>query len=189
MSKLTEKALAQAAMNLLKSRPLDKITIKDITESCGLTRNTFYYHFHDVYELLRWIFEQKTDAIMAKYRDEEDWEGGLAETLDYLYKNQQMITHIHESISDDLLLRFINEVLMRHARVIVERQAKGQQCSEEAIRIATELYLGAAVSNVMSWIQGGMQQTPEYLAQVYNTLFLGTIHAVLESAEQAAALK
>ncbi len=189
MSKLTEKALAQAVMDLLKDRPLDKITIKEITEACGLTRNTFYYHFHDVYELLRWIFEQKTEAIMAKYRDEADWEGGLAETLDYLYENQSMIIHIYESISDDLLTRFINEVMMRHAQIIVERQAKGFPCSQKAIRIATELYMGAAVSHVMSWIRGGMEQTPEYLAQIYNILFMGTIKSVLESAEEAAGIK
>ena len=48
MSNLTCKGLAAAAVSLLEERPLDKITVKDITDRCGLTRNTFYYHFQDI---------------------------------------------------------------------------------------------------------------------------------------------
>lgn len=185
MSKLTERALAEAVTELLKSRTLDKITIKDITSECGLTRNTFYYHFHDVYDLLRWVFEQKTAEIMRKYEAQEDWEGGLKETLDYLYENQVMITHLYESITDDLLIRFVNDVMMQHARVIVSGEARDMNCSSKAIQIAAELYMGAAVANVMSWIRSGMKQTPEHLAQIYNILFQGTVRSVLESAEEA----
>ena len=77
MANLTERAMAQALSKLLETRTLDKITIRDITDECGLTRNTFYYHFHDVYELMGWFFEQKTNEIMDQYRIESDWEGGL----------------------------------------------------------------------------------------------------------------
>ena len=185
MSKLTERAMAEAVSRLLETRTLDKITIKDITDECGLTRNTFYYHFHDIYELLRWLFEQKTDEIVKEYSREDNWEGGLKKVLDYLYEHRQMMFHIYESLSDDLLLRFINDVLMRHAQVIVAGQAKGMQVSEEAVSIAAELYVNAAVGDVMSWIRGGMTLTPEHKAQVYNVLFQGTVKQILTSAEEA----
>ena len=185
MANLTERAMAQALSKLLETRTLDKITIRDITDECGLTRNTFYYHFHDVYELMGWFFKQKTDEIMNQYRIESDWEGGLEATLEYLYQHRQMMIHIHESISEDLLLRFINDVMLRHAEVIVAQQAKGQKHSEKAIAIAAELYMNAAVGDVMGWIRRGMDHKPEYLAQVYNTICLGTIRSVLDSAEEA----
>ena len=109
MSKLTQKAMAQAISDLLQTRTLDKITIKDITDACDLTRNTFYYHFHDVYDLLRWLFEEKSREIMERYEDQDDWEGGLEETLNYIYDNKAMFLHIYESISYDLLFRFISK--------------------------------------------------------------------------------
>lgn len=186
MSKLTQKAMAQALTDLLQTRTLDKITIRDITDACGLTRNTFYYHFHDVYELLGWLFEEKTREIMERYQKESDWEGGLEETLNYLYENRQMMMHIHESISYDLLFRFVNDVMYHHAEVIVTQQVRGQECSEQAIRITASLYMNAAVGDVLGWVRSGMDRTPEHMAQVYNTLFIGTIKAVLESAEEAA---
>ena len=49
MANLTERAMAQALSKLLETRTLDKITIRDTTDECGLTRNTFYYHFHDIF--------------------------------------------------------------------------------------------------------------------------------------------
>lgn len=185
MSNLSEQAMAVAITELLKNRSLDKITIRDITDACGLTRNTFYYHFHDVYDLLRWLFEEKTRQIVERYQADEDWEGGLEETLEYMYENRRMMVHIQESISYDLLFRFINDLMYRHAMVIVTQIVKGQKFSDYAIRVAASFYMHAAVGDVMAWIRNGMDRTPEHMAQVYDTLFRGTVNAVLESAEKA----
>ena len=59
MSLLTEKALAASLKKLLEKKTLDKITVKDITDDCGVNRQTFYYHFHDVYDLVEWILQKK----------------------------------------------------------------------------------------------------------------------------------
>ena len=47
--------LAEALCQLLETKTLEKITVKDIVARCGVNRQTFYYHFHDVYDLMRWI--------------------------------------------------------------------------------------------------------------------------------------
>lgn len=49
MSQTTKKALAASLKKLLKRKSLDKITVIDITEDCGVNRQTFYYHFKDTY--------------------------------------------------------------------------------------------------------------------------------------------
>ena len=51
--------LAEALCQLLETKTLEKITVKDIVARCGVNRQTFYYHFHDVYDLMRWIFERE----------------------------------------------------------------------------------------------------------------------------------
>ena len=45
MANLTKKAIAASVTRLLEKKPIDKITIREITDDCGMTRNTFYYHF------------------------------------------------------------------------------------------------------------------------------------------------
>lgn len=52
MSQITKRALASSLKLLLLQKPLNKITINDIAEKCGVSRMTFYYHFKDVYDLV-----------------------------------------------------------------------------------------------------------------------------------------
>ena len=54
MSKLTKNSLEQSLKNLLKTKPLNRITINDLVEDCGISRMTFYYHFQDIYDLVEW---------------------------------------------------------------------------------------------------------------------------------------
>ena len=65
MSDITKNALAASLKKLLNRKTLNKITVKDITDDCGVNRQTFYYHFHDVYELVEWIFIHE----LEKYTD------------------------------------------------------------------------------------------------------------------------
>ena len=51
-SELTKKAINQAFLDILAEKPLEKITVRDITERCGINRNTFYYHYQDIPALL-----------------------------------------------------------------------------------------------------------------------------------------
>ena len=55
MSQMTKRALAASLKKLLADRPLDKVTVTDIAEDCGVGRQTFYYHFEDIYGLVEWI--------------------------------------------------------------------------------------------------------------------------------------
>ena len=52
MPNRTKEMLAESLMKLLARRTLDKITIQDIVDDCGYNRQTFYYHFHDIYDLI-----------------------------------------------------------------------------------------------------------------------------------------
>lgn len=58
MSQITKRALASSLKLLLPQKPLNKITINDIAEKCGVSRMTFYYHFKDVYDLVEWTCEE-----------------------------------------------------------------------------------------------------------------------------------
>lgn len=54
MTNATKLALEESLKHLLLKKPLDKITINDLTTDCGISRMTFYYHFKDIYDLVEW---------------------------------------------------------------------------------------------------------------------------------------
>ena len=55
----TKKMLSGALKNAMKSKSLSKITVSELIEACGVNRKTFYYHFQDIYDLLKWTLEQE----------------------------------------------------------------------------------------------------------------------------------
>ena len=70
---ITKKAFAEAIKHLLTKKPLTKISVKDITEHCNISRNTFYYHFRDKYELINWIFYTEILAEVNDFNDPSKW--------------------------------------------------------------------------------------------------------------------
>ena len=65
MSGLTKRMLAQSLIKLLYREPLSSITVQQITDDCGVNRQTFYYHFQDIYALLEWIFEEDARQLLG----------------------------------------------------------------------------------------------------------------------------
>ena len=57
-------------MQLLEGESLDKITVRDIVEECEINRNTFYYHYSDIYDLLDDVFRVETEKFMSEDVDE-----------------------------------------------------------------------------------------------------------------------
>lgn len=185
MANFTEKALLETLTELLDEYPLDKITVKEITDRCGVSRNTFYYHFHDVYELAARYFVLETERLIKLYQADENWEGGFLEGLNFLYNNKRMIEHVYKSVSRSELDVFLNEVVYRHAMIVIREKVKSRTYSDKTLALATDFYKNALIGAVLEWIEGNMKEKPEKLATLYNSVFEGTIDAVFDSIERA----
>ena len=55
----TKMELANAFKELSKKKPMNKITVNDLIKYCQLNRNTFYYHFEDIHDLINWMFNEE----------------------------------------------------------------------------------------------------------------------------------
>ena len=66
MHNQTKQKLADSLRSILETKPLDKVTINDLTDACGVNRQTFYYHFHDIYDLIDWIFVTETERAVPE---------------------------------------------------------------------------------------------------------------------------
>lgn len=67
MSNTTKRALENSLKQMLLKKPLDKITISDLTDDCGISRMAFYYHFKDIYDLVEWsCMEDATRALQGE---------------------------------------------------------------------------------------------------------------------------
>lgn len=77
MSQITKRALEISLKKLLLQKPLNKITISDIANDCGINRMTFYYHFKDIYDLIEWICTEETARAINGKKTYETWQQGF----------------------------------------------------------------------------------------------------------------
>ena len=91
-TKRTINLLADSLKNLLNVKEINKITINEITKDSGVNRQTFYYHFHDIYELCSYMIERDLQELMpSRGNDVTDWKNAMITLLEYLEENPKEI--------------------------------------------------------------------------------------------------
>ena len=78
----TKQTLSASLKRWMLKKPLDKITIQDLTSDCGMSRMAFYYHFKDIYDLVEWTcVEDATRALQGK-KTYDTWQEGLTQIFE-----------------------------------------------------------------------------------------------------------
>ena len=73
---------------MIETKPLEKISVQEVTGKAELNRQTFYYHFDDIYDLLKWTLEREAIELLYDRQEENLWKEGLRDFLLYLEKNR-----------------------------------------------------------------------------------------------------
>ncbi len=183
MSQTTKKALAASLKKLLGKTTLDKITVKDIVEDCEVNRQTFYYHFQDVYALLEWICVTDMTQAIADHKTYATWQQGFVQTFCYLQQNQAWVVHTYHSLSREHLERFLYGVVYQLLIDVVHEQAKGKHVPEADQTFIADFYKYAFVGLMLEWIRTGMKEKPEVLVAQVSKLITGDIPKALHNFE------
>ena len=88
----TKKKLATSLKKFMTIKSLNKISVTDIIKDCNLNRKTFYYHFENIYDLLKWILEEEAIEVVKKFNMMIDYEEAILFVIDYIEKNSQHIS-------------------------------------------------------------------------------------------------
>jgi AcrR family transcriptional regulator len=81
MARDMKQRIAEAAKKLMMSKKKKKLTVSDIVAECHITRQTFYYHFHDIPSLLKWELEQETSKVLQEFLTADDMEKKFLEWM------------------------------------------------------------------------------------------------------------
>lgn len=171
MSVITKKALAKSLMNLLEKKTLDKITVKEIADLCQVNRQTFYYHFRDVYSLLDWIFITEAETVISGYKSVETWQQGFLNVFEYLLQNKTFIINIYRSIGRELLEQYLYKAVFTFIYDVVKKEAGKKSIPEEDIKFFSDFYKFAFVGLVLEWIRTGMKESPKDIVERVSKLF------------------
>ncbi len=156
MTKLTKKAIKSSLLELLKIKSLDKITVKDVVESCEINRNTFYYYYSDIYELLEDVFEEETKKVTEEENPCTTFYEEYLRCATLILGYKEAIIHIYQSKSKDVLEKYIETITRYLVRGFVEKAAKGCSINEENIAYICDFYSYSIIGTTLHWIHDGM---------------------------------
>lgn len=171
-SEAAKREICAALKTLMAQKPLNKITIAEIMQSCGMARQHFYYHFEDIYDAVRWMFDQEAVALLREHEGVMLWQDGLLQLFQYLQENRTVCLCALRSLSREHLKRFFQTDI--HAiiqstilRIVI---ALNYHASDDEVDLLTKFYVGALASMIEEWLLGEIQGTPEELIRFTDQL-------------------
>ena len=188
MPNRTKEMLAESLMKLLARRTLDKITIQDIVDDCGYNRQTFYYHFHDIYDLIDWIFAAQTQELIEKCRACGSLDVGVEAVIAYMRENRRLILNILRSVNGEKLL----DNLYRSAQSIVlsalENHPGVQELSAEYRELVAEGFKYALAGLLIDWMRAGIPEDRVNKVRTMKAVYIGALEYALDTVRGLQAL-
>ena len=149
---LQKKALVEAFGKVLVRKPFKKITISDITDECGISRMTFYYHFKDIHALLEWALEtQFTEAIRGNFTY-KTWKQGFLNVFYFALANKEYILKIYPEFEKKYLEDYMHGIAQKIIKSVIEAEAEGKNIKESDIAFMSDMYAYIFVGAIVSWV-------------------------------------
>lgn len=102
----TKRLLANTLKTLMRTKPFSKITVSEIITTCKINRKTFYYHFEDIFALLKWMFEEEAIEVVKHFDLLVDYKDAIRFVMQYVDENDYIISCAYDSIGRDEMKRF-----------------------------------------------------------------------------------
>ena len=180
MAQFTKKAIMQCFIQILNESPMDKISVVDIAERCGINRNTFYYYYCDIYALVKELFTIEAQRIAEKELSCATWQEVCLEALEFVRENRRAVYHLFHSNHRDLLEEYLYDVAHLEMVNFVRREAEGMPVKEEDINSLALFYTSALVGLVTRWMLEGMKADVESILDNIGRLITGNLRMSLE---------
>ena len=146
------KIFSDTLMEMLKTKPLNAITITDIVNQCGVSRQSFYYYFDDIYDLIEWYFIQETEKALSEYSDIDSWKTGYIRIMRWGQKNKSLIMNTYRSIQQEYIEIFMYRVLYQYIFKVVQEEATNLDVLPEQCAFVAKFYTLAINAISLEWM-------------------------------------
>ena len=163
-SESTNYRLAEAMKTCLKTTSVDDITIRQIVEVCGVTRQTFYRNFLDKYDLINWYFDKLLLKSFEHMGEGETIYEGLVKKFQYIQKEKLFFKMAFKSDDQNCLRDHDFELILAFYSERI--QEKSRKPLSEDLKFLLEMYCQGFVYMTTQWVLGYRKSTPEKMHAV-----------------------
>ena len=166
--KTTKEILAESFQELAANKRIDKITITEITNNCGMSQPTFYNHFKDKYDLIVWIYIHESNEIMSKIgSDGYSWSDTLLDGARYFAeKRDYFINALRHTSGHDSFMLYVQKVNSELMLTEVRKKLMTEYIPDEIYGMI-KVYVYGTVHHMLDWLMGDMVLPPEKVAEIW----------------------
>ena len=164
---------------LLLEKPLNKITINDITEDCGVNRMTFYYHFKDIYDLVDWILAEDAAKAMEGRRGFGTWSEAYLDVLHQLQDNKTLVLNVYRSVGREQVEQYLYRLLDPILKDFADRECHDITVQDADKQFVVDFYKYALVGMTLEWTRRDMKGDPKKMVERVSTMIHGDFRRAL----------
>ncbi len=182
----TKKAICDALKDLLQEKPFSKITVSELIRKCNINRKTFYYHFEDIYGLLRWMLEQETFEVVKNFDLLVDYQDAFIYVIDYVKENSYVLNCIYDSVGRDELKRFLYKDFNGIIKKLLQDIAAQMKVEIPAsfMEFLSDFYTEAVAGMMINIFQNTNLYTRDQLIEYFGTIVHSSIPASIQAYPQ-----
>lgn len=182
----TKKALSNALKDAMKKKSFQKITVSELIQACNVNRKTFYYHFSDIYALLKWTLEEEAIEVVKHFNLLVDYEEAITFIMDYIEKNDYIINCAYDSIGRDELKRFLNADFLEIIVSIIDgaEQEAGKSIEPDYKNFLSVFYMEAVAGILIDWIKDRDHRNRSTVIKYISTTIRESLIAILRDYNQ-----
>ena len=181
-TQMTREALASSLKKLMEQKPLSQISIREIIEDCGVNRQTFYYHFRDIYALAEWMFSREAAAFICRRSARKGYLEALQAAIVYAQTHPLLKSCAMDVQSHDAMRRLFGAILRRDIAFAVNLLSAGLSVDDSYREFLISFYSEAVASIILNWMCAGAPQEPELLVRYVDATLTSGIPAALKQA-------
>ena len=184
MAKFTRQAIMYSLLKLLQEKSIDKITVKDICELCEINRNTFYYYYSDIYQVLEELLKFETEKSLKEDQKYESFYEDFLKRYHLIIEYKKAVYNLYNSKNRDLILKYFQDITEDFVEKYVLKEVKGKNLLPEDIKFIIDFYSSSMIGNTLRWMRKGMQEKQEQLIYKLSVSYQATIKALIAQFEE-----
>lgn len=177
--------LADSLKQFMVTKALNKISVYEIAKDCGVNRQTFYYHFHDIFDLLEWMFREEARSLIKDRGGSLSLSEGLLCLLEYIRKNEALCLCTLHSLGHKHLRNFFYEGINHVILSMVNKYSVDLNVSDKHKIFIAHFYTVSFAGFIENWLQEGLKDDPDEIVRLCEVTMYGNIRGALERFQEA----
>ena len=180
----TKDLIRKEFINLLNKKQLHNITVTELAKQCKIERKTFYYHYENLTQLVKEIFDEELEIVIEEFNETLSWEESFILGAKFILNNKKLVKHIYESDYRIDLEKYIFSISGEIMRKYVRRVGQTTKAQEVDMKLIAYFYQCALSSALIQWVATDMKTDPKAITRRIGELMDGNIFLSLKRSEK-----